>query len=371
MSIKKVKTNNNLVRWEVYMRLPNLNNKKIRRRFERKIDAQNFVEELKSRNNSSSSSANGISSDVEAVRFNDLVSFWKKYKADEFTEGYHRVIGPALLKADRYFGNRKASQFNAQLLTDYRMALASEGLSRSTQNRYVDIITRILNFCFKRGLINFNPTDGYEKLSEKHDDIDFWNKEEMTKFLKFANVKYPKGSKDRWVYVSYYFALETGLRAREIWALTVNNIVNAQNKVKITKQVTMKGVFTPTKGKDLRFVPFSKSLRKECSLLSSQRSSRAKTFFHSNVGTPVNHDNFAKRKFKVDIAESGVRKIRFHDMRHTAITQMVLQQIPLPIIQKIVGHKSIKTTMKYVHIMGKDIDEIGLSFSLVNISEAV
>jgi site-specific recombinase XerD len=31
----------------------------------------------------------------------------------------------------------------------------------------------------------------------------------------------------------------------------------------------------------------------------------------------------------------------------------------LPLIQKIAGHKDIKTTMRYVHILVKDIDDIG------------
>ncbi|MBA2404308.1 MAG: tyrosine-type recombinase/integrase [Bdellovibrionales bacterium] len=54
-----------------------------------------------------------------------------------------------------------------------------------------------------------------------------------------------------------------------------------------------------------------------------------------------------------------LRRIRYHDLRHTALTLLVKKGVLLPIVQKIAGHKDIKTTMKYVHVLGKDIDDIG------------
>lgn len=87
--------------------------------------------------------------------------------------------------------------------------------------------------------------------------------------------------------------------------------------------------------------------------------------FITEQGTAVDHNNFKNRVFKKDVKASGLREIRFHDLRHTALTIMVKKRVLLPVIQKIAGHKDIKTTMRYVHVMGKDIEEIGAMMSLV------
>ena len=125
--------------------------------------------------------------------------------------------------------------------------------------------------------------------------------------------------------------------------------------------------FAPTKGKDSRFVPFSYGLREEIESVLSDDLRVLKpeaTIFRSKVGSPMDHDNFVDRIFEKDLAESGLRRIRFHDLRHTAITLMVKKGVLLPMIQKIAGHKDIKTTMRYVHVLGKDIDDIGAIQSL-------
>ena len=125
--------------------------------------------------------------------------------------------------------------------------------------------------------------------------------------------------------------------------------------------------FSTTKGKDSRYVSFGQSLREELSsMLMHETEARSpdSTLFVSRTGTAIDHDNFKQRVFKKDMKGRGVRAIRFHDLRHTSLTLMVKKGVLLPVIQKIAGHKDIKTTMRYVHVMGKDIEEIGAMPSL-------
>lgn len=41
--------------------------------------------------------------------------------------------------------------------------------------------------------------------------------------------------------------------------------------------------------------------------------------------------------------------IRFHDLRHTAASWMLQNDVPLELVQRILGHSDIKTTMRYAH----------------------
>jgi len=45
------------------------------------------------------------------------------------------------------------------------------------------------------------------------------------------------------------------------------------------------------------------------------------------------------------------RDIRFHTLRHSAATQMLSAGIPLPVIQRILGHASISTTQIYAEVL--------------------
>lgn len=40
----------------------------------------------------------------------------------------------------------------------------------------------------------------------------------------------------------------------------------------------------------------------------------------------------------------------FHGLRHAFATGMAMKNVPLPIIQKLMGHASAATTAKYIHV---------------------
>src|SRR5438874_13691951 len=47
--------------------------------------------------------------------------------------------------------------------------------------------------------------------------------------------------------------------------------------------------------------------------------------------------------------EAGVRRIRFHDLRHTFATRLAASGQPLRAIQEFLGHADLKTTQIYAH----------------------
>jgi integrase len=47
-------------------------------------------------------------------------------------------------------------------------------------------------------------------------------------------------------------------------------------------------------------------------------------------------------------------KLGIHNTRHGTATQLIKAGTPLPVVQDLLGHKSIKTTMKYVHVENED-----------------
>ena len=56
-----------------------------------------------------------------------------------------------------------------------------------------------------------------------------------------------------------------------------------------------------------------------------------------------------KNSFNTVLEKAKIEDFVFHDLRHTVGTRLVAMGVPLPVVQEILGHAKITTTMRYVH----------------------
>jgi integrase len=69
--------------------------------------------------------------------------------------------------------------------------------------------------------------------------------------------------------------------------------------------------------------------------------------FRSTTGTPLRRYNLIPRSFKPLLERAGLsRSLRFHDLRHTAATLLLLKGVNPKIVQEILGHANISTTIQ-------------------------
>ena len=63
--------------------------------------------------------------------------------------------------------------------------------------------------------------------------------------------------------------------------------------------------------------------------------------------------------FKNALRKTGIKKkVGIHSLRHSFATHMMEQGVSLPIIQQLLGHKSLRTTSVYLHVQKYTLDAV-------------
>ena len=57
-----------------------------------------------------------------------------------------------------------------------------------------------------------------------------------------------------------------------------------------------------------------------------------------------------KHKFQRLIKKAGIEDARFHDLRHTFASLLVMNGVDLKTVQELLGHSTIIMTMRYSHL---------------------
>jgi integrase len=363
MSIRKLRTSNGEVKWEVRVHENGRGSKRITRRFDRKDDAEAFVQDFKEEIKAKATDPfGGIT--LKDRTFKEEAALWFEDGKLRFTESHAKRVRSILAAFNEAFGEFTLDRFTPQFLSKVQQTEKAKGLSNSSVNRKTEVISAVLNFSTKQRRIPYNPTLGFRKLKREQKEMGFWNQEEAVAFLSKMNQLYPKGHRQRWVYVAYLTALNTSMRAGELWGLQVQDISLEGNSLWVRRQfnrVTL--AFGPTKSKKARHVPCSPELLHELrDLIFTGKLRSDDTIFRNEKGHPICHDNFADRQFAKDLQAWGGKRVRFHDLRHTATTLMIASGVDIKTVKEICGHADIATTMNYVHL---------LSGSIANVAEDV
>ena len=75
-----------------------------------------------------------------------------------------------------------------------------------------------------------------------------------------------------------------------------------------------------------------------------------------------------QKAVKTAIKKAGItKKASCHTFRHSYATHLLEDGVNIRIVQKLMGHKNVKTTEIYTHVMKKNVDKIKSPFDALNL----
>jgi len=110
------------------------------------------------------------------------------------------------------------------------------------------------------------------------------------------------------------------------------------------------GLLGPTKTGKSRHVPLTGALLEA---LRAIKHLRGQNVFCNRDGSPLTLWQLHER-IEGACRRAGLRRIRWHDTRHSFASQLVSAGVPLRQVQEYLGHTTIAMTMRYSHLAPND-----------------
>ncbi len=243
-------------------------------------------------------------------------------------------------------------------LLNKRYGEEKKKFTRTTIAIAMRCLTASFNRAIERGFIEKNPTKGTSKLfaqaAVRNGEIQPLTADEVRLFLKTVL----KHSAEH--YPLFLCAIHTGMRLGEVAALQWGD-VDFNGKFFTVRRNFVEGKVIPfTKTKKLRRIDLSDTLLNALQELKSRRREQwlekgsneiPEWVFCNQQGNPADMQNVKNRHFYKCLEKAGLRRIRFHDLRHTFASLLIQDAQPLAYIKDQLGHSSIKLTVDiYGHL---------------------
>jgi len=298
-----------------------------------------------------------------SMTFSELAETWlESIKLDVKTASYSDYERQVRVHILPYFGKKKIDAIPPADIDKFRTVLAGEkkpdGSSWSTRrtNKALVVLGAIFRYAVENGYLREAPTRYMKKVKEDHREMDFLNPEEIRRLLDACSPD---------LYPIALTAIFTGLRQGELFGLKWSDVDFGAKVIRVRRSYHPKYGFSSTKSeKGERMVIITPELAEV--LVHHKTTTGGGTddlVFSNRAGNPISYSNIESREFYPALDRAGLRRIRWHDLRHTHAAVMVAKGVNVKLLQRQMGHADIGTTLNtYGHLIPEASEGVGEAF---------
>lgn len=311
----------------------------------------------------------GLLNDDKLYTINTLLPTWlfnvkkneiKASSFESYESTYRNYIKPHLI-ADLPINDIKTLK-----VQEFYNKLIKDNISTNNVKKTHKLLRQFFSYAEREGYIIKNPCINVALpknkkeieniITERKTKFQYFNEDEIKQLLElFKNTRYENIIK---------FALGTGMRKGEILGLqwqdidfknkeihVVHNlsyIANIDNNVRTYKTVLQ----TPKSENSVRIIPMSKKIYE---LLKSIN--KTSDFVFSSRGSHFDI-KWTEKYWLKTLKGTNLEGKKFHDLRHTFATMLLLNGANLIQIKELLGHSSVKITEMYLDALPKSKKEI-------------
>jgi integrase len=242
------------------------------------------------------------------------------------------------------FGDFCLSDITPRMIEDYRLRREKEGAELGTINREHALLKHMFTKAMDWEIVQGNPAKRIRLAKEKPRSR-YLTREEI-----HCLIEATESSKAPHLRPIVIMALNTGMRIGEILNLKWDDVDFNRRVIQVQQ----------TKNDQPREVPMTDWLFE--TLWDWRKKSLDFPYVFSNIsGKPI---TTVRTSFAVALKKAGIKDFRFHDLRHTAASQMYMSGLDIKSIKEICGWKTLSMVDRYSHLTTEHKRRVMLEFEI-------
>lgn len=336
-----------------YLAQVTIEGKRVSKTFKLRKDAQDWITTI------SGQVRQGLTYNSARTTVEELIQEWLELKATKLRtatqESYRRAARLYIIPA---LGRLKLQEVTAARIQKFYADLDKRGIGKRTIENTHIVFYGFLKHAHHLGLVAQNWAEFVEVPRPGKTEMQVWDESQVSQFLQFVNAD-----------PFYRLAFATGMRRGELIGLQWKDIDWETGMLHVRRQVYRPeggGFFfqTPKTERGKRGIRLGRgmldALRYHYNYTIPQMRAIAgddwqeyDLIFPSSRGTPRNGMNILK-EFQELTKKAGLPQIRFHDIRHTAASIMLLHGEPPVRVAAILGQSVQVLLSTYAHYIPDD-----------------
>lgn len=280
------------------------------------------------------------------------------------------------------FGDQRLSQISRESVARWVNDLAASGMAPKTIRNVHGLASSIMAEAQADGVTDRNPFRGTRlpRVDHVDEEMTFLTPQELGMLVEVVPAHYRD---------LVQFLAGTGLRFGEATAVRVRDVDVLGGRLTVAQAWKRQpdSTFTlgpPKTARSRRTISLSRSLQEL--LIPHVTGKPDDLVFTTPRGEPVRHSNFHQRVWVRSVGRANDpsregpdemavlgKRPRIHDLRHSHASWLIAANVPLPKIQRRLGHENISTTIdRYGHLMPEldDVVDVAIDAALGSASES-